>query len=87
MRYLKEFNIFDQVKEWLPKPDTIEEITKGDRVKIEEMPEDPDPIPKGTEGTVESIASGVQVLHIDWDNKRSLSLLFDADNFLWQPIS
>lgn len=58
----------------------------GDRVRLLHMPDDPDPIPVGTEGTVRMITplqffgekEQTQVT-ISWDNGRSLSCLCPPD--------
>jgi len=46
------------------------------------MPDDPDPIPDGTQGTVTG-GNGEQVW-VDWDNGRSLILLVGHDR--WKVI-
>lgn len=57
----------------------------GDRVKLVFMPNDPDPIPPGTEGTVLSCTElhwghDIQTqVHIAWDNGRSLSCVCPPD--------
>lgn len=59
----------------LPKP--------GDRIELLEMPNDPDPIPVGSKGTVVDtyiISEGTQV-DVDWDNGRSLMLIVPPDRF------
>lgn len=61
-------------------------LKTGDRVCLESMPNDPDPVPVGTLGTVESVAdhnlggtrSFTQV-HVKWDNGRSLSCVMPPD--------
>ena len=56
-------------------------VKVGDRVEmIGVMPDDPDPIPVGTRGTVEEIPPGTGQIWVDWDpdaegRKRSLVLL------------
>ena len=48
----------------------------GDRIRIVGiMPNDPDPIPVGTEGTVTSVNPTVGQIYVDWDINRSLILL------------
>jgi hypothetical protein len=61
------------------------DISVGDRVKLLRMPDDPDPIPVGSVGTVRLItdlhfreAQQVQFL-IAWDNGRSLSCICPPD--------
>lgn len=54
----------------------------GDRIRVDLMPNDPDPIPPGTAGTVESVdhlfENSWQV-RVNWDIKRSLSLVIPPD--------
>lgn len=57
----------------------------GDRVKLVFMPNDPDPIPPGTEGTVRDVQhmdwghDKFSQVHIDWDNGRTLSCVVPPD--------
>jgi len=57
----------------------------GDRVKLVFMPNDPDPIPPGTEGTVRDVQQmdwgqdKFSQVHIDWDNGRTLSCVVPPD--------
>lgn len=58
---------------------------KGDRVRLVFMPNDPDPIPEGTEGTVEEVVAmdwgqdkKTQV-YVRWDNGRTLSCVCPPD--------
>lgn len=55
---------------------------KGDRIRLVEMPNDPDPIPVGTTGTVKSCEQVGFLWHIlmDWDIKRSLALCIPPDH-------
>lgn len=52
----------------------------GTRVRLLAMPDDPQPIPSGTTGTVMGVDDAGQLL-MEWDNGRSLSLLIDTDSF------
>lgn len=61
---------------------TIHDRVKvGDRIRLIDMPDDPNPIPPGTEGTVNNVtdlnglAPGYYQIGVDWDNNRSLSLV------------
>lgn len=58
---------------------------KADRVRLVFMPNDPDPIPEGTEGTVEEVVDidwgqdkKTQV-YVRWDNGRTLSCICPPD--------
>jgi hypothetical protein len=62
-----------------------EDIMVGDRVKLIHMPDDPDPIPAGSVGTVVLVTDlnfpgehQTQFL-IKWDNGRSLSCVCPPD--------
>lgn len=51
----------------------------GDRVVLERMDNDPNPIPVGTEGTIRHIGGGV--VNVDWDNGRHIGLIEGIDDF------
>lgn len=51
----------------------------GDRVVLESMDNDPNPVPIGIEGTIRHIGGGV--VNVDWDNGRSLGLIIGVDQF------
>lgn len=52
----------------------------GTRIRLIEMPNDPNPVPVGTCGTVLAVNDAGQLL-MQWDNGRSLSLIPGMDNF------
>jgi len=55
---------------------------KGDRVQLVSMPEEPDPIPIGTKGTVVfvNLAPGIGTqVEIKWDNGRTLMACLPPD--------
>ena len=52
----------------------------GTRVRLVSMPDDPDPVPEGTTGTVLAVDGAGQLL-MQWDNGCSLSLLPGVDSF------
>jgi hypothetical protein len=53
----------------------------GDRIRLIRMPEDPDPIPTGSLGTVCAIHPHHRwtQVEVDWDNGRRLMLSLPAD--------
>lgn len=52
----------------------------GTRIRLLEMPNDPNPVPVGSCGTVLAVDDAGQLL-MRWDNGRSLSLIPGVDNF------
>lgn len=54
-------------------------VEPGTRIRLVSMSDDPDPVPAGTLGTVDS-GNGSQ-LFVKWDNGRSLHLLLGIDQF------
>ena len=57
----------------------------GDRIRLINMPDDPNPIEPNTTGTVTSIDTinmfGEDHLNVDWDNGRNLNLIVGVDEF------
>ena len=55
----------------------------GDRIRLLSMPNDPDPIPPGSTGTVISATTGAFAqIEVDWDNsERSLALIPGVDQY------
>lgn len=59
---------------------------QGDRVRMVFMPNDPDPVPEGTEGTVLDVThlpwgqDKRSQVAVDWDNGRSLSCICPPDH-------
>jgi hypothetical protein len=54
----------------------------GDRIRLISMPNDPDPIPAGSTGTVISATTGTFAqIDVDWDNGRSLALIPGVDQY------
>jgi hypothetical protein len=53
----------------------------GDRIRLVSMPQDPDPIPVGSLGTVVAVRDHRQwaQVAVDWDNGRSLMLTIPDD--------
>ena len=49
------------------------------RIVLDEMPEDPNPIPQGSQGTV--VDSDPLQIFVDWDNGRDLHLIPSVDKF------
>lgn len=57
---------------------------KGDRIVLDQMGFDPDPIPSGTRGTVlyvmdDAFGMGDVQVEVKWDNGRSLALIMPPD--------
>ena len=54
----------------------------GDRIRLLAMPNDPDPIPPGSTGTVVSATAGTFAqIEVDWDNGRTLALIPGVDQY------
>ena len=57
-------------------------VQVGDRVQLTGvMPEEPSPVPVGTEGTVVGVNLWAQQADVAWDNGRRLFLLLDVDPY------
>ena len=52
----------------------------GTRLMLKKMPNDPNPIPEGTTGTVTGI-DGLGTIRMQWDNGRALALVPNVDEF------
>ena len=54
----------------------------GDRIRLMAMPDDPDPLPVGSTGTVTSVTEGpLAQIGVEWDCGRSLLLIPGTDEF------
>jgi hypothetical protein len=75
----------------------MKRLEVGDRVELIDMPDDPNPIPEGTLGTVESMTDdsfdgtkyiiGVKwddeyIIGVKWDNGRTLNLCSKVDRVI-----
>ena len=58
----------------------MEEAKQGDRVRCIEMPDDPNPIEPGAEGTVRHVDDAKQI-HVNWDDGRTLALIPGVDKY------
>jgi 2-keto-3-deoxy-galactonokinase len=52
----------------------------GRRIRMIEMPDDPNPIPAGSEGTCTG-ADDLGHIFVDWDNGRTLHLIPGVDKY------
>ena len=63
----------------------VSQLRPGSRIELLAMPNDPDPIPPGTLGTVahiipDSIRKDCQI-HVKWDNGRHFTMIVPPDKF------
>ena len=57
-------------------------VKPGDRIRLVHMPDDPDPIPAGSEGVVTNVTTGpLAQIAVAWENGRSLALVPEVDVF------
>ena len=65
--------------------------TPGQRIELISMPDDPDPVPAGTRGTVEHVSGPHKLpgdrhpwhqIGVKWDNGRTLALVTGKDSYL-----
>ena len=63
------------------------ELRTGDRIRLLSMPDDPDPIPVGTHGTVLRIRDLGEWFQVDvaWDDGRTLMLSLPPDQVEFIP--
>ena len=64
------------------------DLKPGDWVALSSMPDDPDPIPRGTSGKVlriVSIGNGQSQVEIEWENGRTLSAVVPPDRLVKLP--
>jgi len=59
----------------------------GDRVELLDMPDDPNPIPEGTQGIVKSMNDdpcddAEYIIGVKWDNGRTLNLCSKVDRVM-----
>jgi len=59
------------------------QVKPGSRIRLLAMPDDPDPIPAGSEGVVVEVTDGpLAQIEVRWDNSsRSLALVPGVDVF------
>lgn len=72
MKHIKNYN--EDVDQEYPK-DIV-----GKRIFLIKMYDDPNPVPKGTEGTITHFGGGV--INVDWDNGRSLGIIDGYDQYI-----
>ena len=66
-----------------PRPEEVDYLRQqyvGKRIKVNFMPEDPNPVPAGTLGTCTMVDDAGSLL-MKWDNGRTLSLIPGVDSF------
>lgn len=59
-------------------------VKKGDRIELIAMPEDPNPVPRGTRGTVTHVSrvgDAFTQISVEWDNGSRLMLSCPPDRF------
>lgn len=57
---------------------------EGMRVRLVSMVDDPNPVAPGTEGTIR-LVDGMGVIHVKWDDGRTLGLIPGVDDYVLQP--
>lgn len=57
-------------------------VQPGDRIRVTgAMPDEPNPVPVGTQGTVVGVNVWAQQADVKWDHGRRLFLLLDVDPY------
>ncbi len=57
-----------------------EHYPAGTRVQLDQMGDDPRPVPAGTKGTVVTV-DDIGTLHVEFDNGRALGICPEVDKF------
>ena len=57
-----------------------EKYPEGTKIRLIQMENDPQPIEVGTKGVIDNIDDG-GIMHVKWDNGRSLGLVYGVDKF------
>ena len=57
-----------------------EHYPRGTRVQLDQMGDDPCPVPEGTKGTVVAV-DDIGSLHVEFDNGRALGICPEVDKF------
>lgn len=60
---------------------TIDEVQVGDTIVCDNMPDDPNPIKKGTKGVVKKVLPDINIIEVNWENGRTLNLDMTVDEF------
>lgn len=55
-------------------------LLAGKRVRLILMKDDPNPVPPGTEGVIDTVDDLPQ-LHVKWDNGRNLAIIPGVDEY------
>ena len=54
---------------------------QGKRIRLTETMDDPQPIRKNEEGTID-FTDGIGQIHVKWDNGRSLAVIPNVDKYV-----
>lgn len=68
----------------MTEPIEIHPALVGQRIRLIAMPQDPDPVPAGSTGTVNHVQElwrGNWQIGVSWDNGRTLALAVPPDTF------
>jgi hypothetical protein len=58
----------------------VDKFLEGRRIRLISM-EDPNPVPEGTEGTIDHV-DDMNQYHVKWDNGSTLAIIPEEDKFI-----